>query len=154
MGGRVFMVGLASLVLVLLSAIVGFTQEPQSWQKEWEKVVAAAEKEGQVNIAGPPGDAFRDALATAFNKAYPKMKVELLGGSGHDKVARILRERQAGIYNWDIYISGPTSALSAFKPVAGFDPFKPTLILPEVRNDGHWIGGHDAGWADVASQRT
>jgi iron(III) transport system substrate-binding protein len=149
MGGRVFVIGLAGLVLVLLSATLGFTQDSQSWQKEWEKVVAAAEKEGQVNIAGPPGDAFRDALTAVFNKAYPKMKVELLGGSGRDKVARILRERQAGLYNWDIYISGPTSALAAFKPVGAFEPFKPTLILPEVRNDSHWVGGHDAGWADL-----
>jgi iron(III) transport system substrate-binding protein len=75
--------------------------------------------------------------------------VELLGGSGGDKVARILRERQAGVYGWDLYISGPTSALAAFKPVGALEAFRPTLILPEVKNDKEWIGGLDGGWADT-----
>jgi iron(III) transport system substrate-binding protein len=119
------------------------------WRKEWDAAVAAAEKEGQVAIAGPPGDAFREAIAGAFNKRYPKIKVELLGGSGGDKVARILRERQAGVYGWDLYISGPTSALAAFKPAGALDPLKPTLILPEVENHKEWIGGFDSGWADT-----
>src|SRR6185295_17850223 len=79
--------------------------------KEWAELVKAAEAEKQVNIAGPPGDAFRAAISDAFKKAFPKINVELLGGSGRDKVARILRERSGGVFNWDIYISGPTSAL-------------------------------------------
>src|SRR4051812_37932508 len=113
--------------------------------KEWADLVKAAEAEKQVNIAGPPGDAFRAAISDAFKKAYPRIDVELLGGSGRDKVARILRERQGGVYNWDIYISGPTSALAAFKPVNGFDNFRGMFVLPEVREDKYWIGGHDAG---------
>ena len=68
-----------------------------SWQKDWENTLATAEKEGEVTIAAPPGDAFREALV-AFTKQYLKIKVELLGGSGGDKVARILRECQAGVY--------------------------------------------------------
>ena len=117
--------------------------------REWADIVRAAEMEKQVDIAGPPGDAFRAAMTDGFKKAYPKISVELLGGTGRDKVARILRERQAGVYEWDLYISGPTSALAAFKPVGAFDPFKALFILPEVKNDGNWIGGLDAGWADV-----
>src|SRR5262249_29714882 len=115
----------------------------------WADLVKAAESEKQVNIAGPPGDAFRAALNDGFKKAYPKINVELLGGSGRDKVARILRERQGGVYNWDLYISGPTSALAAFKPVSGFDSFRPLFVLPEVKEDRYWIGGVEAGWADV-----
>jgi iron(III) transport system substrate-binding protein len=117
--------------------------------KEWAEIVRAAEAEKQVGIAGPPGDAFRAAIVDGFQKAYPKIKVELLGGSGRDKVARILRERQAGVYEWDLYISGPTSALAAFKPIGAFDPFRPLLVLPEVKDDKNWIGGLDAGWADI-----
>ena len=118
------------------------------WQKEWETTLASAEKEAEVSIAGPPGDAFREAIVSSFGKAYPKIKVDLLGGSGGDKVARILRERQAGVYGWDLYISGPTSGLSAFKPLGALEPLKPALIFPEVKNDKEWIGGFDAGWAD------
>ena len=140
---------LCIFILFLVGMAASAAEISPNWRKEWEGILAAAEKEGQVNIAGPPGDAFREALVDSFRKAYPKIKVELLGGSGRDKVARILRERQAGIYEWDLYISGPTSALAAFKPVGAFDSFRPTLILPEVRNDNHWIGGLDGGWADV-----
>jgi ABC-type Fe3+ transport system substrate-binding protein len=133
-------------ILILAPAVEA--QAQADWQKEWEATLAAAEKEGEVNLAGPPGDSFREALVAGFSKLYPKIKVELLGGSGGDKVARILRERQAGVYGWDLYISGPTSGLSAFKPVGALDPLKPALILPEAKNDKEWLGGFDAGWAD------
>jgi iron(III) transport system substrate-binding protein len=133
-------------IIILAPAVAAHAQA--DWQKEWEATVAAAEKEGEVSLAGPPGDSFREALVAGFAKHYPKIKVELLGGSGGEKVARILRERQAGVYGWDLYISGPTSGLSAFKPVGALDPLKPALILPEAKNDKEWIGGFDAGWAD------
>ncbi len=136
-----------SLCTIVLAATVN-AQAQADWQKEWEATLAKAEKEAEISLAGPPGDSFREALLTGFGKLYPKIKVELLGGSGGEKVARILRERQAGIFNWDLYISGPTSGLSAFKPAGALDAFKPALILPEVKNDKEWIGGFDAGWAD------
>lgn len=139
-------ISLVILILFLAAPREGSTQA--NWQKEWETVLAAAEKEGQVNIAGPAGDVFRQVLADGFKKVHPKINVELLGGTGRDKVARILRERKAGTYAWDLYIGGANSALTAFKPVKAFDPFKPTLILPEVLKDEHWIGGFDGGWAD------
>lgn len=135
-----------SLIAVFLPAMKAAAQS--GWQKEWQAALAAAEREGEVSIASPPGDSFREALM-GFTKQYPKIKVELLGGSGGDKVARILRERQANVYGWDLYISGPTSALAAFKPAGALDPLRPALILPEVKNDKEWIGGFDSGWADT-----
>jgi ABC-type Fe3+ transport system substrate-binding protein len=139
-----------SLVLILLAIVIlPVRLLAADTPKEWADLVKAAEGEKQVNIAGPPGDAFRAAISDAFKKAYPRINVELLGGSGRDKVARILRERQGGVYNWDLYISGPTSALAAFKPVNGFDSFRGMFVLPEVRDDKNWTGGHDAGWADA-----
>ncbi|MBI1993219.1 MAG: extracellular solute-binding protein [Deltaproteobacteria bacterium] len=137
----------ASLAVALISTAEVRAQS--GWQKQWEATLAAAEKEGRLEIAGPPGESFRKAIVDAFTKAYPKIKVELLGGSGGSKVARILRERQAGVFAWDLYISGPTSALAGFKPVGAFEPLKPALILPEVREDKNWIGGFDSGWADT-----
>ncbi|MGH7767913.1 MAG: ABC transporter substrate-binding protein [Candidatus Binatia bacterium] len=142
------LLGLVTAILLLQSAALAAESAPAA-PKEWADIVRAAEKEAQVSIAGPPGDAFRAAITDGFQKAYPKIKVELLGGSGRDKVARILRERQAGVYEWDLYISGPTSALAAFKPINAFDPFRPLFVLPEVKDDKNWIGGLDAGWADI-----
>ena len=141
--------GLRPLIWILLAVFFPGIARAADAPKNWADIVKAAEAEKQVNIAGPPGDAFRAAISDAFKKAYPKINVELLGGSGRDKVARILRERQAGVYNWDLYISGPTSALAAFKPIGGFDVFRGMFVLPEVKDDKNWIGGLEAGWADV-----
>ena len=142
-----FFLLVASLAVALVSTAEVRAQS--GWQKEWEATLAAAEREGQIDIAGPPGDSFRKAIVDGFTKAYPKIKAELFGGSGGNKVARILRERQAGVFGWDLYISGPTSALAGFKPVGAFEPLKPALILPEVREDKNWIGSFDSGWADI-----
>ena len=142
-----FFLLVASLAVALVSTAEVRAQS--GWQKEWEATLAAAEREGQIDIAGPPGDSFRKAIVDGFTKAYPKIKAELFGGSGGNKVARILRERQAGVFGWDLYISGPPSALAGFKPVGAFEPLKPALILPEVKEDKNWVGGFDSGWADI-----
>jgi iron(III) transport system substrate-binding protein len=141
---------LVSILIVIFPAMTAGAQ--LNWQKEWDATVAAAEKEGEVDIAGPPGESFREAIVAGFGRQYPKIKVELLGARGGEKVARIVRERQAGVYGWDLYISGPTSALAAFKPIGALDPLKPALILPEVTNDKEWIGGFASGWADTGKK--
>jgi ABC-type Fe3+ transport system substrate-binding protein len=33
--------------------------------------------------------------------------------------------------------------------MGALEPFRPALILPEVKNDKEWIGGFDGGWADT-----
>ncbi|HEX9147127.1 MAG TPA: hypothetical protein VGA09_22860, partial [Candidatus Binatia bacterium] len=62
------------LLLVIFAPTVNAVAQ-SSWQKEWEATLAAAEKEAEVSIAGPPGDAFREAIVTGFGKPYPKIKV-------------------------------------------------------------------------------
>ena len=91
-----------TLLLLVLLASETFSAETANGSKEWQKVLAAAEKEGQVNIAGPPGDLFRQVLVESFQKSFPKIQIEFLGGSGRDKVARILREVHtlAAAYGW------------------------------------------------------
>ena len=41
-------------------------------------VVAAAKREGEIVIYGPPGRQYREALVGPFERAYPGIKVELL----------------------------------------------------------------------------
>lgn len=120
-----------------------------NWQKEWEKALAGAEKEGQINIGGPPGDTYRIALLEAFQKKYPKIRVEWDGASGREKIPRIVRERATGFFNWDLYIGGSGSPLAALKPIGAFDPLKPEALLPEVLDDKHWFEGFNAGFVDV-----
>src|SRR3989338_9883207 len=71
-----FFLLVASLAVSLLSTAE--VRGQSSWQKEWEATLAAAEREGQIDIAGPPGDSFRKAIVDSFTKTYPKIKAELL----------------------------------------------------------------------------
>ncbi len=136
------------VAFLLVTFLAGNVFAQAKGQKEWEAIVAAAEKEGQLNIAGPPGDTYRLALVDWFQKKFPKIKVEYNGASGRDQVPRLTRERQSGIFNWDIYIGGPTSPLGALKPLGAFDPLQPEMLLPEALDDGKWYGGFHGGFVD------
>ena len=134
--------------LILSLGIVCEATAQSKAPKDWEAIVAAAEKEGQLNIAGPPGDTYRLALIGWFQKKFPKIKVEYNGASGRDQVPRLTRERQSGLFNWDLYIGGPTSPLGALKPIGAFDPLQPEMLLPEALDDGKWYGGFRGGFVD------
>lgn len=137
----------AFLLLLFAALLVSSPSSAQTnWQREWERTVAAAEKEGQIHVAGPPGDLYRQAFVDVFQKRHPKIRVEYNGASGRDQVPRIARERQAGVFNWDVYIGGPTSALEGLKPAGAFDPIRPELLLPEVLDDAKWYGGFHFGF--------
>ncbi|HTI88859.1 MAG TPA: extracellular solute-binding protein [Alphaproteobacteria bacterium] len=114
---------------------------------DWNTVVANARKEGVVVVHGAPGKGYNTILVGAFQKAYPDIKVQYSGAAGSVEVPKVLRERQAGIYNWDVWVSGPTNALGTLKDAGFFQPLRP-LLRPENTADDQWIGGFAAGWMD------
>src|SRR4051812_15163918 len=67
---------------------------PADWQARWDAVVAAAKKEGAINISGPSGKVWTPALAE-FGKAYPEIKVSVTTFSGRDFWSRFTKEREA-----------------------------------------------------------
>ncbi|SRR5581483_9530997 len=140
---------LAFTAWIVLALSFAGTANAQAKPKDWDALVAAAEKEGQLSIAGPPGDTYRSALIGWFQKKFPKIRVEYNGASGRDQVPRLARERQSGVFNWDIYIGGPTSPLGALKPIGAFDPLPPELILPEATDNAKWHDGFRSGFMDV-----
>lgn len=117
----------------------------------WDTMLAAAKKEGKVVVNGPPGDLYRQT-AMAFQKAYPDIQVEFTGADGPVFSPKILAERNAGQYLWDVYLGGATTALSAFKPAGILDPLKPALLLPDVLDNSKWAGGLDNFWMDKEGQ--
>jgi len=118
-----------------------------NWKAEWDQLVTAAKAEGKIILAGPPAQQYREGL-TAFQKVFPEIKIEYSGASGRDFGPRILKERQAGQFLWDVYTGGPETANFQLKPAGAFDPLVPTLILPEVLDDSVWAGGFSDGWMD------
>src|ERR1700761_7082278 len=90
---------------------IGLLPERGLAQQKWEEVVAAAKQEGQVFVHGGPGVAYEQALTLGFRKNYPDIKVTFVGLSGRDAIPKIVRERQAGKYHWDVYVGGTPSIL-------------------------------------------
>ena len=113
---------------------------PSGWEGEWNKVVEAAKKEGKVHLAGPRGDETRRALTGPFTKKYG-IEVEYVGTAGPDLPPRMLMERRANVYYWDVVIAGTSSIVNALRPGGVLEPIEPALILPEVKDPKFWRGG-------------
>jgi hypothetical protein len=70
---------------------------------EWQKVLAAAKKEGRIALAGPP------QIATAISEAFKRdtgMEVENLGGEARNTASRVAREVRAGTVTIDAFFTG------------------------------------------------
>ena len=126
-------------VLSLL-ADSGMSFAASTWQDEWERVVRAAKAEGKLTLIGPLGADRRDALTQGFQSKYG-IAVEYHPDAGAGIFPRLSAERKAGLYLWDVVISGTSTALDALIPNNFLDPLEPTLILPEVKEPKYWRGG-------------
>lgn len=71
---------LSALFFVVWSLI--FAAPVTNAQTEWEKIVAAAKREGRVSVIGPQGIEIREALTRGFQKKYPENRVEWSKGAG------------------------------------------------------------------------
>ena len=130
------------LCVLLLTAAVGFTAESKpAWQVEWEKTLAAAEKEGQLTPYIFDQGPVTVEVVQAFEKAYPKIKVNQLRGRGNDLGPRIIAERRAGKYLADIFTGGKGTAHATLYVGKVLEPIKPLLILPEVLDETKWWQG-------------
>jgi iron(III) transport system substrate-binding protein len=123
---------------------------PGNASDEWEQVVAAAKREGKVVVAGPAGAAQREAILR-FAEFYPGIQVEYASLTGRNVSMRVLSERQAGQYHWDVHVGGVNSAFTELIPHGVLDPIRP-VIRPELQRDDLWYGGFEFGWADLAKQ--
>ena len=118
-----------------------------NWQKDWENSLAAAKKEGQVNIY-----IYRfEGLLQDFKKEYPGINVVSVTGRGAELTARIIAERRAGKYIADVYSGGTNGNYNMLYKGKVLDPIKPMLILPEVVDVSKWHGGEHR-YADPGSK--
>ena len=132
-------------VIVLLNA-----QEPlhaADAQGEWQRVVAAAKKEGKVVIGAPPGSDFRIEAQAALKKRFD-LDSEFIQAPGPNLMSKIVAEKQAGALSIDAFLIGPCPGNSLLKSDV-YEPLAPAMILAEVRDPAKWFGGHL--WADNQS---
>jgi len=103
---------------------------------EWERTVKAAEQEGQVTVY----KLGTDAEFHAFQKRYPKIKLNLVAGSGSQNLQRIMAERRATKYLVDVVRLGGGTAMTLLNGKA-LDPIAPALTMPEVKDTSKWFEG-------------
>lgn len=118
---------------------------------EWEQTLAAARKEGKVSVDTYPGEGYNRALAP-FQKAYPDIKLEQTNLHIVDLAPRIIQERKAGVFTWDVVIAPTTTSLQVLRPAGTWDPIRPAILLPDVKDDKNWRGGFEAGFIDNEKQ--
>lgn len=125
--------------LLVARASAHAAESKASWQAEWERTVKTAEAEGHLTIYI---SGYAPVIeAGVFQKAFPKIKVTLVPGTGTQLAPRIVAERRAEKFLADIYSGGGTSMYQVLYLGKILDPIRPALILPEVTDTSKWWEG-------------
>ncbi len=134
-GEKIF--ALAVLTGLVLWALATSAQAAQfDWKKDWEQTLAAAKKEGQVNVY-----IYRyEGLLKDFKRDYPGINVVAVTGRGNDLTNRIIAERRGGKFIADVYSGGTNSLYNTLYKGKVLDPLAPLLVLPEVTDLTKWYG--------------
>ncbi|MEE8114136.1 MAG: extracellular solute-binding protein [Nitrososphaerales archaeon] len=131
------LLGTLALIFTLYSI-----SEGASPGKQWEQVVAAANKEGKVVIYAAGSGISKQHLITfknRFETAFPGIQVSYLGGRSSEMFSRLMAERRAGKFIPDLYLGSGSSRTWADRTVT--QRIRPTLLLPEVLDMSKWLGG-------------
>lgn len=138
------------LVAAALSVLLGaWAAAAQDWQAgagaDWQRVLAAAKREGRVSLAGPAELA---PLTDAF-RHDTGIEVDYLGAVPSMTESRVDREARAGKVTIDFMFTG-TGLLPLAKDGLIEDE-KSRLLLPGVTDPKNWAGGR-LKWVDTAGK--
>jgi len=112
------------------------TKKP-GWQREWEKTLGAAKKEGKVAIYI---SGYEEVLPE-FQKEYPEIIVTAVSGRGSQIGQRLIAERRGEKFLADVVSSGGVTTYQQLHVAKVFDPIKPALLLPEITDTSKWYQG-------------
>lgn len=113
------------------------TKEQQTWQIEWEDILANAKKERWLSIYTGEGGEVRTNLEKGFKNKY-NINVNWTSGSPSEIDLKILNERKAQLYIADLYMAGAGGAPNRWKGKDIFPTMASLLILPEVKEPALW----------------
>jgi iron(III) transport system substrate-binding protein len=123
--------------------------QAQTKPADWDKIVEAGKKEGKVVASIPPSSELRKGMEIAFTRRYG-IGVEFVPARGGAIVQRMVSEAKSGVHYFDLHIGGTESVVSAMLPENVLEPLEPFFILPEVKDQKQWWGGHI--WIDNAKR--
>src|SRR3990167_3428376 len=116
-------------------------QSKQTWEKEWDKVLAEAKKERTVVVTGGYGVATsKDAFIRAMKDKFG-IVTDIIIAQGGPTAARITSERRAGIYQNDVYVGGANTLDDPLIKRNFVQPIEPYLIFPDIKDPKSWFGG-------------
>lgn len=136
---KIFLALLALLLCITSESLLHAATAPGP-EAEWAKTVAAGKKDGKVAVFLYQRENI-EAAVKAFEKNYPDIKVVTAATAAAETGPRLMAERRAGKFLWDICICGPTTPFAVLYPAKALDPIKPALILPEVVDPSKWWDG-------------
>ena len=119
---------------------VGNALAQTDWKKEWEKSLQEAKREGKIVVGIPARPELRKQLEAVFKPKFG-VDMELLVARGPQNASRIAAEYKAGVKYFDAFIGGSGTYESLVED-GMVEPLEPNLILPEVREEKYWWGGH------------
>jgi iron(III) transport system substrate-binding protein len=135
------LISMSALAAALVLSGSAYGQEASPASKEWEELVKAAQREGEVSVilSGQVPQKLR-VVMPEFEKKYG-VKVNFQTGSGRQHAERILAERRMGRYTVDAWIGGANTPLSRLLPNDALAPFPELLVDPQVKDPSLWYKG-------------
>jgi hypothetical protein len=125
-----------SVALLLFSPSLNAAERSTSdCQSEWQRVMAAAKKEGKVVVSVPPGAELRKALKETFERRFD-IELELVMGRGSAIVKKISDEHRAGAQFFDVHTGGSGTIIYGLAGIV--EPVESQFILPEVKDSKNW----------------
>jgi iron(III) transport system substrate-binding protein len=115
------------------------------WKQEWDRTVAAAKQEGRLMILSSQD---YDLLFAEFQKKYPEIKVVATSGRVSQQLSRVMSERRAGKYLWDLFVDGASTGYAVAYKGRILAPLQPELLLPEVLDESKWWMKGKYNWVD------
>lgn len=119
---------------------VGDARAQTDWKKDWERTLQEAKKEGKIVVGIPARPELRKELDLVFKPKFG-IDMELFPARGPQNASRIASEQKAGVKYFDVFIGGSGTYESLVEDGMA-EPLPPNLILPEVKDEKNWWGGH------------
>lgn len=121
-------------------SLLGDALAQANWNKEWERSLLEAKREGKIVIGIPARAELRKQLEAIFKPKFG-VDMELLTARGPQNASRIAAEYKAGVKYFDAFIGG-SGTFEHLAESGMVEPFEANLILPEVKEPKNWWGGH------------
>ena len=128
--------GLISVELAAPSMTLAAETKTSS-EAEWAQTIAAAKKEAKVGVFLYQRENI-EAAVKVFEKKFPDIQVVTASTPAAETGPRLMAERRAGKFLWDVCLCGPTTPFAVLYPAKALDPIKPALLTPEVTDASKW----------------